>query len=430
MSVSLKPLKGFRDFLPETCAVRNYIFACWRSVAGRYGFSEWEGPVLEPTDLYRKKSGDEITAQLFNFEDKGEREVAMRPELTPSLARIVAREGRAFKKPLKWFEIGQCFRYEAPQDGRLREFYQFNCDIFGEASPAADAELVALAVDLVRELGFSPDEVTVRLSDRAAWVRFAEEAGLTDDRVTEFLQIIDKMERAKEETPAKLEALGISMEKVEAFMADPSGASEAIGAVVEDLTARGMADYITVDLGIVRGLAYYTGVVFEVFDKKLGKRAVAGGGRYDDLCELIGGRKAAMPACGFAMGDVVIASLIELTPKANAKLTEFLSKEYAPDAYVVVAAEERRADALALVQKLRTAGLRVDYAMVKTKIPKQFQAAEYLQARAAVVVGDSYPTVQVKRLADRSETEIAESALISTLEALRDPDLPPGTLLA
>ena len=391
MSERFQSLPGFRDFYPADCAVRNYIFACWRSVAERYAFAEWEGPVLEPTDLYRKKSGDEITGQLFNFEDKGGREVAMRPELTPSLARMVAAQARNYKKPLKWFEIGQCFRFEAPQKGRLREFYQFNCDIFGEASAAADAELIALSVDLVRELGFSPDEVTVRLSDRAAWVRFAEEEGLTGDQVTEFLQVIDKMERAKDATPAKLEALGTSMEKVEAFMADPSGASEAIGAVVEDLTARGMGDYITVDLGIVRGLAYYTGVVFEVFDKKQGMRAVAGGGRYDELCGLIGGKKAGMPACGFAMGDVVIRDLIESTPAANAKLTEYLSRSNALDAYIVVADEARRGDALGLVQKLRTAGMKVNYPMVATKIPKQFQAAEHFQARAAIVVGDSFP---------------------------------------
>jgi histidyl-tRNA synthetase len=158
----MQPLPGFRDFLPHDCAVRNYIFARWREVARRYGFVEWDGPVLEPTELYKKKSGDEIVGQLFNFTDKGEREVAMRPELTPTLARVVAAHDREYKKPLKWFSIPQCFRYEKQQRGRLREHFQFNADILGEASVEADVELIALCIDLLRSFGFSSDDVVIR----------------------------------------------------------------------------------------------------------------------------------------------------------------------------------------------------------------------------------------------------------------------------
>lgn len=168
----MQPLPGFRDFLPDDCAARNYIFARWRDVARRYGFVEWDGPLLEPTDLYKKKSGDEIVGQLFNFIDKGEREVALRPELTPTLARVVAAHEREFKKPLKWFSIGQFFRYEKQQRGRLREHFQLNCDIIGESNFSADVELIALCIDILRAFGFTAKDFVVRISDREFWTDF------------------------------------------------------------------------------------------------------------------------------------------------------------------------------------------------------------------------------------------------------------------
>ena len=168
----MQPLPGFRDFLPSDCAMRNYIFARWREVSRRYGFVEWDGPVLEPTDLYRKKSGAEIVDQLFSFTDKGERDVALRPELTPTLARVIAAHEREFKKPLKWFSIGQFFRYEKQQRGRLREHFQLNCDIIGESALSADIELVALAIDIVRAFGFIEKDFVVRISDREFWTDF------------------------------------------------------------------------------------------------------------------------------------------------------------------------------------------------------------------------------------------------------------------
>ncbi|MCB1086958.1 MAG: ATP phosphoribosyltransferase regulatory subunit, partial [Verrucomicrobiae bacterium] len=291
MAKGFQTLPGFRDFYPDDCAARNYVFDRWRAVAHRYGFVEYEAPVLEPTELYKRKSGDEIVHQLFCFADKGEREVSMRPELTPSLARMVAARQRDFKKPLKWFSIGQFFRYEKQQKGRGREFYQFNCDILGERSPAADAELIALAIDLMLDLGFTSEDFRIRLSDRTAWTDFARDSGVPEDRVTEFLQIVDKLEReAPEKTAAKLEPLGVSLQGVRDLIASGDSAAPGnIGAIRSDLSARGLADFIQVDLGIVRGLAYYTGPVFEVFDIGKGMRAVAGGGRYDSLVNLIGG---------------------------------------------------------------------------------------------------------------------------------------------
>src|SRR5437660_921297 len=198
-------LPGFRDFLPDHCAARNYIFARWREIARRYGFVEWDGPILEPTDLYRRKSGAEIVDQLFNFTDKGDREVSMRPELTPTLARVVAAHERAFKKPLKWFSIGQFFRYEKQQRGRLREHYQLNCDIIGESDFAADIELIALCIDTLRGFGLTENDFVVRISDREFWTDFLRQQKLPTERWEEVLQIIDKSGREpREKTEEKL----------------------------------------------------------------------------------------------------------------------------------------------------------------------------------------------------------------------------------
>ena len=195
MASNNQPLPGFRDFPPRERLQSRYLFEIWKRVAKRYGFSEYEGPILESADLYLRKSGGELGEQLFRFEDKGGRDVVLRPELTASLARISAGQQRDYPKPLKWFEIGRCFRYEKPQRGRLREFYQFNADILGEASPAADAELIALSIDVMRELGFGEDDFSIRLSDRQAWINFAQDHEIAPSNLDSFLQIVDKIER-------------------------------------------------------------------------------------------------------------------------------------------------------------------------------------------------------------------------------------------
>lgn len=416
MAQKFQTLPGFRDFYPDECAARNYVFGKWRSVARRFGFVEYEGPILEPTDLYRKKSGDEIVAQLFCFEDKGERDVSMRPELTPTLARMAAARQRDFKKPLRWFSIGQFFRYEKHQKGRGREFYQFNCDILGEESVAADAELIALSVDLMRDLGFTASDFRIRVSDRGAWVKFAEENGIEGDNLTSFLQIVDKMERAGEEkTEEQLKPLGVSLEAIRYFISSGAEASESLQQILEDLDARGMGEFLEVDLGIVRGLAYYTGTVFEIFDIGKGMRAVAGGGRYDQLVGLIGG--VDMPACGFAMGDMVITDLIRESGEPNRLLENAVADEQSVDVFVVLADPEKRGEALGLTQKLRAAGLRAVFPLADAKIGKQFQTAEQSGAEHAVVVGGEYPEVSVKKLADRTETKSHAERVADELRA-------------
>ena len=404
MAQKFQTLPGFRDFYPADCAARNYLFGKWRSVAQAYGFVEYDGPILEPTDLYKRKSGEEIVHQLFCFTDKGDRDVSMRPELTPSLARMAAARQRDFKKPLKWFSIGQFFRYEKQQKGRLREFYQFNCDILGESSPAADAELVALSIDLMRDLGFGSEDFAIKLSDRSAWAIFIEQAGIDAEKTDAFLQVIDKLERDKpEKLNERLGELGTSLEAVKEFIDSGTAESEceSLQQILAELDARGMADFIRVDLSIVRGLAYYSGPVFEVFDIGKGMRAIAGGGRYDQLVQLVGG--VDMPAAGFAMGDVVVTDLIRETSAANEQFEKAISEAEAIDAFVIIADEEQRSTGLKTVQQLREAGLQVNFSLTATKIAKQFQSAEQQGARLAVIIGAEYPEITIKDLAARTE---------------------------
>ena len=412
----MQPLPGFRDFYPEECARRNYILTKWREVARRYGFIEYDGPVLEPLGLYEKKSGGELVGQLFDFVDKGQRHVAMRPEMTPTLARMVAARERDFKKPLKWFCVPQFFRYEKQQRGRLREFYQFNCDIIGETSPAADAELIAVLIDTLRGFGLTEKEFTVRVSDRGAWTQFAAVRGVGADRVLAFLEVIDKLERASEaDTASKLSSFGIELSAVRQFLADPASEATGLRELTDDLRARGLDSYVELDLTIVRGLAYYTGFVFEVFDRSKNERALAGGGRYDGLLGLMSDGRVELPALGFGMGDVVLANLINDTPTAKAQMDAWIAAHRAADIYVVIAKEERRADALATIQQLRDGGLRVDYPLTPAKVGKQFQAAEHLGASIAVLFGDEWPQVKVKTLATRSEQLVEGAQLLSHL---------------
>jgi histidyl-tRNA synthetase len=429
----MQNLPGFRDFYPDDCARRNYILSTWREVARRYGFVEYDGPVLEPVELYEKKSGGELLGQLFDFVDKGGRHVAIRPEMTPTLARMVAAREKDFKKPLKWFCCPQFFRYEKQQRGRLREFFQFNADIVGESSPAADAELIALAIDILRELGFTEQDFVVRLSSREIWGSFLMEKrgpdGYSVAEVDQLLAVVDKAERLEASVINKqLEPLHVTFTEIQRWAADWNqkilDAGSAIGhtslarfheLLHSYLHPRGLLKYINVDFFVVRGLAYYTGIVFEIFDRSKRERALAGGGRYDELLGLMSDGKVAMPALGFGMGDVVLANLIEDTPHAKAKMGAWISQKHAADIFVVIANEERRPAALAIVQQLREAGLRVDFPLMAAKVAKQFQSAEQVGAELAVLVGDEWPHVKIKTLATRREDQIPHTELADWL---------------
>ena len=411
----MQSLPGFRDFLPGDCDGRNYIFSRWREVARRYGFVEWEGPPLEPTELYKKKSGAEIVEQLFNFTDKGEREVALRPELTPTLARVVAAHEREFKKPLKWFSIGQFFRYEKQQRGRLREHFQLNCDIIGEKDPGADVELIALCIDVLRAFGLTEKDFVVRISDREFWTDFFRDNSVPAERWGDLLQVIDKSAREPREKTA--EKLGDVADLVFATLKG-GGKSAKLERLVAGLRVRGLSNFVGIDVGIVRGLAYYTGIVFEAFDRAGKFRAIAGGGRYDNLIAQLSDGALSLPALGFAMGDVVLGELINDIPGAREAMHDAIANGSKIDIYVVVAKEERRADALAQIQELRGRGYRVDYPLTAAKVGRQFQVAEELGARIALLYGDEWPQVKVKDMTTGEQTLISKNDVISRMEPL------------
>jgi len=412
----MQPLTGFRDFLPAACAERNYIFAKWREVAGRYGFVEFDGPVLEELDLYKKKSGDEIVRQLYEFVDKGERAVALRPEMTPTLARIVAEQHRQFRKPLKWFSIPQVFRYERPQRGRLREHFQLNCDIVGEEAAEADAELIALAIDVVRAFGFTAQDFVIRISDREFWTELLKLEKVPPDRWEEMLQAIDKSEREpREKTEERLGKLAKPV--FEIF--EKGGESVKLNNIMGKLRMRGLADFAKIDVRIVRGLAYYTGIVFEVFDRAGKLRAIAGGGRYDQLVAQLSDDAVSFPALGFAIGDVVLGEMIRGNATARAQMEKTITRERDVEIYVVVAKEEQRGNAMTAIQRLRDTGYRVDYSLATAKIARQFRLAEQTGARFAIVFGDEWPQVGLKDLRSGQQKSIAHDELLPHLESLR-----------
>jgi histidyl-tRNA synthetase len=423
--MQLNALPGFRDFFPEEFALRAHIFDAMRRVSQRYGFEEYDGPPLEPLDLYTGKSGDEIVGQLYTFIDKGERAVALRPEMTPTLARMVTQRANGLKKPIRWFSIPQLFRYERQQRGRLREHFQLNCDLVGEPGPLGDAEIIALAIDVMRELGLTFADVRVRVSDRRLLSVLLEECGIGVARQDLAFQALDKLGRseyapkrraledagADEQALAALESLpGIrTWADLEERFPEAAGAGEPLHQTIGALDAMGLGDFVDLDLTIVRGLAYYTGTVFELFDAQRSLRAICGGGRYDDLLERVGG--VSLPALGFGMGDVVLAELLKergLVPEAPPNA----------DVFLVAATGEDRPAVLRLAHQLRDAGLRVEYALGDEKMARQLKLAGARRARIAVLLGPeerAREAAVVKDLAGGSQREVPLAELAGVL---------------
>lgn len=392
-------LPGFRDFYPAQFALRAHIQDAWRRVARRYGFEEYDGPPLESLDLYTAKSGPEIVEQLYEFEDKGGRRVALRPEMTPTVARMVAARAGALKKPIRWFSIPQLFRYERQQRGRLREHFQLNCDLIGEAGPLADAEIIALALDVMRELGLGPEDVKVRISDRRILQALLQEGGVAADQLLPAYRAVDKIERVpRDKLVASLTEQGLAGPAIEAVFrtaglrgrpavegvleALPGGAGARLGGplgvAIDALGEMGLGEFVEVDLSIVRGLAYYTGIVFELFDAGGGMRAICGGGRYDHLLQSLGGTD--LPALGFGMGDVVLADVLHergLVPAAGGSI----------DAFVVAVTTDDLYQAVRQGHVLREAGLAVEYPLSHSAVGKQLKLANSRGARFAVIIG-------------------------------------------
>lgn len=418
-------LPGFRDFFPEEFAFRRHLFEAWRRVALRYGFQEYDGPPLEPLELYTAKSGAEIVGQLYHFTDKGGRDVALRPEMTPTLARMVASRAAALKKPIRWFSMPQLFRYERQQRGRLREHFQLNCDLIGEPGPLADAEIIAVAIDVMRELGLTSRDVRVRTSDRRTLVVLLGELGLDERHHPAAYQLLDKLGRGEHHaaekalladgaSPAAVERLaGVgairTWSDLEAGFPLAAGAGQPLREVFGALEAMGLGDWLDLDLTIVRGLAYYTGTVFELFDAGYSLRAICGGGRYDTLLKSLGGID--LPALGFGMGDVVLGELLRergLVPSAADRLDVFLAAVTAEDHPFL----------LRLAHRLRDRGLRVEYPFGATALGKQLKLADARQARYAVVLGPddrARGTAMVKTLGTGEQRSVPLDTLVETI---------------
>lgn len=429
-----KTLPGFREFYPEDCAKKNYIFGVWRRAARSFGFSEFEPPVLEQLDLFTEKSGEEIKSQLFEFVDKGGRAVSLRPEMTPSLARMVGAKAAGIRRPVKWFAIGENYRYERQQKGRLRAFFQYNADILGEESLDADAEVIALLIESLRGFGLTENEFKLRLGDRTLWVLFLESAGVPDAKIIPVLSVIDKLEKVspealREMTVAAVDGTGLDADalvgKIKNFISlrdldSMRAAFDADGELAERVDARiadwrklisileslGVGAFISPDLSIVRGLAYYTGFVFEAFQTVGTGRALAGGGRYDNLVKKLGYQD--MPAVGFGMGDVTVSDLLELVGKSG-ELRD------APDAYFVIGSENARPKALEIISALRRSGVKTDYPLKQASFGKQFKQADAVGAAKAYILGDDEFAQGVVKIKDLKSGETSEVAISSLL---------------
>jgi histidyl-tRNA synthetase len=422
-------LPGFRDFYPEQLANRNYLMSVWRDVARRYGFVEYDGPPLEPLELYTKKSGDEIVGQLYTFTDKGDRQVALRPEMTPTLARMVSAKAESMRKPIRWFSVPQLFRYERQQKGRLREHFQLNVDILGEASVAADAELLAVAIDVMRALGLTSQDVRSRVSDRRLLTALLSHVGVKKPELPAVFAAIDKagreprdvtlakVEKAVSDAEARRGVGGIlrnatNLAALANEFADSPKVVEEIERMLEYLgflDALGVGDWVDFDLSIVRGLAYYTGKVFELFDAKGEFRAVCGGGRYDDLLSTIGG--VDLPALGFGMGDVVLTELLkarDLLPSAE------LGTEY----WVAAEDESLLREVMTVAGRLRAKSRSVEYALKSQTLARQLKTASTAGVKKVVLLRrQDYANgnVTLKTLADGSERSVALDAFLDSL---------------
>jgi histidyl-tRNA synthetase len=389
-------LPGFRDFYPEQFAERAHLMGVWREVARRFAFVEYDGPPLETLELYTKKSGDEIVGQLYNFTDKGGREVALRPEMTPTLARMAAAKANSLRKPVRWFSVPQLFRYERQQRGRLREHFQLNVDIIGEADVTADAELLAVAIEIMRSCGLTSNDVHARVSDRRLLQVVLSGLDIGEAQLPLVFDVVDKVDRRpRESSIEKLAAAGMSTKSIESFLAllddssldeiervfpDAPGVNERVAEIrryLGLLRGLGVLEWVKFDLKIVRGLAYYSGIVFELFDKAGEMRAICGGGRYDSLLKIVG--DADLPALGFGMGDVVLSDLLRergLMP----------SSVLGPEVWLAGADSSDRSGARVreVATRLRRAGMSVEYSLRPLSLNSQRSAAK--QAGASFVV--------------------------------------------
>lgn len=392
MSVPSGP-KGTRDFYPEEMFFQQFIFSSWKKTCQRYGFELYDAPMFEHLEIYTQKSGDEIEKQLYTFKDKAERMMALRPELTPSLARMVAAKGTALKRPVRWYSIPRLFRYEKMQKGRLREFFQLNMDILGIEDVSADAELISAVIDMMRDLGFTAEDFKVRVSSRTLLEELFNASGLDRSSYSALYALLDKKNKIseqqfKDELTEIIPDKSISDKILNIFAADSieqiqqiageTPALKDLKKLFELLDQYGFSQFAMFDIGIVRGLAYYTGIVFEVFDIKKSMRAIAGGGRYDKLVELYGGPST--PAVGFAAGDVVLGELLKekgLQPPLPPR----------SEIYLIALEDSGLKELISVAQQIRSQGFSCEFSLKLSNVGKQLKAANAARSLFTVFIG-------------------------------------------
>lgn len=437
--IRTEPPRGTRDFPPEEYAVHSWLLQHMRAVAHQFGYEEWAAPVVEHEELYTRKQGEEIVSQLYAFEDKAGRRLALRPELTPSLARLVLQKGNSLPLPAKWFSIGQCWRYERMTRGRRREHYQWNMDVIGCASIDAEAELVASITTFLRRVGLTPADVGVRISSRKALAEVLHARGVPSERFGEVAIAVDKVDRCtEEEAQQELQSLALpdgtvtailsatkarSVQELEQVLGASSEAVAELNEVLQALDAYGASDWVEVDISVVRGLAYYTGIVFEGFDRQGQFRALFGGGRYDKLLSTLGGSGTEdQPAVGFGFGDAVILELLQqkqLVPAAFQTASDL----------VVPLEDELKHYAARAATLLRQRGRSVDLVLQAKRLKWAFKRAERSNAERVVFIGkQEYDrgVVAIKHLASGEQVDVSLSELTSTT----DDDMTAATLSA
>ena len=410
-------VRGTRDFYPEDMRLRNWLFDNFIAASLLHGFEEYDAPVLEHEDLYTRKQGEEITQQLYNFQDKGDRKVALRPEMTPSLARMVMARAGSLPMPIKWFSIPQCWRYERTQRGRGREHYQWNVDIWGTTELSADAELISVMVTFFEEIGLSSDDVVISISNRKVLEEVLGSLGVEGDLFAKTCIVVDKMDKLSSDVIEKqLSDLGHSsevitkiqtvlgikdMKNLKSSLDKSSSAISELNTLFDLIEAYGMSEWVQFDASVVRGLAYYTGSVFEAHDRGGNFRAICGGGRYDNLLSTLGGKD--LPATGFGFGDMVIMELLadkDLVPELISGV----------DDIVIPLNQDLRDIAVRVAASLRLSDRTVDLVLEDKKIKWAFKHAERVGAKRLVLLAPdewSRKMIKVKDLETGEEKELS-----------------------
>ena len=415
--MKIPPVKGTRDFYPPDMARRNWMIDGWKRVSLRNGFEEYDGPIYEYLKMFQIKSGDEIVEQLFSLKDRGGRDLALRPEITPTLARMVNQQINSLPKPIKWFSVPRLFRAERPQRGRLREFFQWNVDIIGEDNVLADAETIFCALDYLQEVGLTPDDIVVKISSRKMLAAALKSIGVAENELEPLYAVLDKRDKLPQEAFEEMltkqvgdenkrnkiiELMAIeSIEQIGDCLELSEMAKESVdelGHLFELLDVMGVVSFCIFDIGIVRGLAYYTGIVYEIYDKvsppcrstgETGElRAIGGGGRYDDLLKQFGGPD--IPATGFGIGDCILGILLE---EKGLLKKQLLSRQL--DYFVAFTDKQFSQKAIEITAKLRRAGLSAAFSYKSVGLSKQLKEASAQNAKKCIIIGDEFNNNQL-----------------------------------